>query len=195
VARPAAFWGWRHRLPDGFRLSVKAPRGLTHGRRLYAPEAWLARIAAGWHELGGNRAALLVQLAPSHTRDDARLACFLRQVPGWIRVAVEFRHHSWHCKEIFALLEDHGAAYCVMSGANLPCLPRATTDFACVRLPGPDHDYLYAGSYPDADLSWWAARAGERDRAGRDVFVYFNNDGDANAVRNARTLRAMLAPG
>ena len=82
-----------------------------------------------------------------------------------------------------------------MSGANLPCLLRATSDFAYVRLHGPDQDYLDAGSYPDADLSWWADRVGEWDRVGRDVFVYFNNDGDANAVRNARTLRAMLAPG
>jgi uncharacterized protein YecE (DUF72 family) len=27
---------------------------------------------------------------------------------------------------------------------------------------------------------------------GQDVFAYFNNDGNANAVRNARTLRALL---
>ena len=193
--RPAAFRGWRHRLPPGFRLSVKAPRGLTHGRRLYAPETWLRRIEAGWHELGGNRAVLLVQLAPSHTRDDARLGYFLGQVPGWIRVAVEFRHHSWHCQEIFALLAAHGAAYCVMSGAHLPCLLRATTDFVYVRMHGPDPDHLYAGSYPDADLKWWAGRIAEWDLAGQDVFVYFNNDGDANAVRNARTLRALLAAG
>ena len=26
------------------------------------------------------------------------------------------------------------------------------------------------------------------------MFVYFNNDGNANAVRNARTLHALLAP-
>jgi uncharacterized protein YecE (DUF72 family) len=63
--RPAAFRGWRDRLPEGFRLSVKAPRGLTHARKLYAPEAWLARIAVGWHELGEKRAMLLVQLPPS----------------------------------------------------------------------------------------------------------------------------------
>jgi uncharacterized protein YecE (DUF72 family) len=97
-------------LPDGFRLSVKAPRGLTHGRRLYAPETWIGRITAGWHELGAKRAVLLAQLAPSHTRDDARLAYFLQQVPGWIRVSAEFRHPSWHCGEVFALLEAHGAA-------------------------------------------------------------------------------------
>ena len=80
--RPAAFRSWRDRLPEGFRLSVKAPRGLTHARKLYTPETWLQRIQAGWHELGGKRAALLVQLPPSLQRDDTRLADFLGLVPG-----------------------------------------------------------------------------------------------------------------
>ena len=190
---PPAFGHWRQVLPDGFRLSVKAPRGLTHGRRLYAPETWVQRIGAGWHELADKRAALLVQLGPSHVRDDARLAYFLRLVPGWLRLAVEFRHPSWHCEEVFALLEAHGAAYCVMSGAHLPCILRATTDFVYVRMHGPDHHHLYAGSYSDADLTWWADRIREWNAAGKDVLVYFNNDGNANAVRNARTLRTLLA--
>jgi uncharacterized protein YecE (DUF72 family) len=80
-----------------------------------------------------------------------------------------------------------------MSGARLPCVLRVTAGFAYVRLHGPDHDQLYAGSYSDADLHWWAARLAEWDAAGTDVLAYFNNDGDANAVRNARTLRSMLA--
>jgi len=190
--RPSMFRSWRQRLPGGFLLSVKAPRGLTHARRLYEPETWVQRIAAGWHELGDKRAVLLVQLTPVLARDDARLAYFLRQVPGWIRVVVEFRHPSWHCEEVFALLEARSAAYYVMSGAHLPCILRSTTDLAYVRMHGPDHDHLYSGSYTDADLGWWAARIQEWDAAGKDVFVYFNNDGDANAVRNARTLRAKL---
>ncbi len=76
----------------------------------------------------------------------------------------------------------------MLSGANLPCVLRATTDFVYLRLHGPDHHQLYAGSYSDADLTWWAERIREWDAGGRDVFVYFNNDGDANAVRNARAL-------
>ena len=192
---PAQFSSWRRRLPAGFRLSVKAPRGLTHARKLLAPESWIERIAAGWHELDGGRAVLLVQLAPSHARDDARLDYFLRALPGWIRVAVEFRHPSWHCEETLALLAEHAAAYCVMSGADLPCLLRATTDFVYVRMHGPDQHHLYAGSYSDADLSWWADRVREWSGAGQDVFVYFNNDGDANAVRNARALQGQLAIG
>ena len=191
--RPSAFGSWRRKLPDGFRLSVKAPRGLTHGRKLYGPETWIQRIGAGWHELGDKRAVLLVQLAPAQVRDDARLAYFLRLVPDWIRVAAEFRHPSWHCEEVFSLLEAQGAAYCVMSGANLPCILRATADFTYVRMHGPDHQHLYAGSYSDTDLMWWASRIQEWHATGKDVFVYFNNDGNANAVRNARTLRALLS--
>ena len=80
-----------------------------------------------------------------------------------------------------------------MSGANVPCVLRATTDFAYVRMHGPVHHQLYAGSYSDADLQWWADRIREWGRTGQDVCVYFNNDGNANAVRNARTLQALLA--
>jgi uncharacterized protein YecE (DUF72 family) len=129
--RPAAFAGWRRRLPPGFRLSVKAPRGLTHARRLYGPESWTERLAAGWHELGDRRAVLLVQLPPAQQRDDARLAWFLGGLPPWLRVAVELRHPSWHDDEaVFHVLERHRAAYCVMSGAQLPCVLRSTADVA-----------------------------------------------------------------
>jgi uncharacterized protein YecE (DUF72 family) len=190
--RPATFASWRRRLPAGFQFSVKAPRGLTHGKRLYAPEAWIARIAACWHELADKRAVVLVQLAPDHARDDARLDYFLGRLPRWLRVAVELRHPSWVDESVFATLQRHGVAYCVTSGARLPCVLRATAPFVYLRLHGPDSQHLYAGSYSDADLRWWADRIGEWHAAGHEVFAYFNNDGGGNAVRNAESLRAFL---
>jgi uncharacterized protein YecE (DUF72 family) len=190
--RTATFAGWRRRLPPGFQLSVKAPRGLTHAKRLYAPETWVGRLTECWHELGDRRAVLLVQLAPTQERDDARLDFFLGLLPDWVRVTVEFRHPSWDDEAVYALLERHGAAYCVMSGAGLPCVLRATAPFVYVRLHGPDAGHLYAGSYPDTDLRWWADRVEEWARDGRDVYVYFNNDGEGHAVRNAETLRALV---
>ncbi|MCJ8503676.1 DUF72 domain-containing protein [Kocuria flava] len=193
--RDATFAGWRERLPEGFLLSVKAPRGLTHAKKLYAPEAWTGRITGAWHELGARRGVLLVQLPPALGRDDARLEHFLAGVPPWLRVAVEFRHDSWVHPGVFALLRRHGAAYCVMSGAGLPCVLEATAGFVYVRLHGPDHHHLYAGSYPEADLRWWADRIREWDAAGREVFVYFNNDGHGHAVRNALALRSLLGGG
>jgi uncharacterized protein YecE (DUF72 family) len=190
--RPAAFASWQQRLPTGFVMSVKAPRGLTHARKLLEPETWIERIAAGWHELDGKRAVLLVQLGPAQPRDDDRLGWFLRALPDWIRVAVEFRHASWHHEEVFALLQAHGAAYCVMSGAQLPCILRVTAPFSYLRLHGPDGHQLYAGSYSDDSMAWWADRIRDWIRQGTDVFAYFNNDGAAHAIRNARTLQAML---
>jgi uncharacterized protein YecE (DUF72 family) len=190
--RDAAFARWGRALPPGFRLSVKAPGLLTHVRRLYAPERWLGRIGRALARLGDRRGVLLVQLSPEFAVDEARLAYALAHVPPGLAVAVELRHPSWHRAGVFALLERHGAAYCVMSGAGLPCVLRATARVVYVRLHGPDPHHLYAGSYPEADLRWWAARVGEWDRAGHEVFVYFNNDGEGNAVRNAARLRTLL---
>jgi uncharacterized protein YecE (DUF72 family) len=190
--RDASFASWRRRLPEGFALSVKAPRGLTHARRLYAPETWVPRLTSAWHELGDRRAVLLVQLHPRHERDDVRLDYFLSRLPPWMRVAVEFRHPSWHHDDVYRLLERHGAAYCVMSGAHLPCVLRATAAFVYVRMHGADTGHLYAGSYSDDDLRWWADRVGEWAGAGREVFVYFNNDGHGHAVRNADRLREFV---
>jgi uncharacterized protein YecE (DUF72 family) len=190
--RTATFAGWRQRLPDGFLMSVKASRGLTHAKKLYAPEVWTERMSSCWHELGDKRGVLLVQLSPQHERDDARLEYFLARLPPWMRVAVEFRHPSWEHAGVYALLERAGAAYCVMSGANLPCNLLVTAGFAYVRLHGPDHRHLYAGSYSDSDLGWWADRIREWDAAGKDVYAYFNNDGEGNAVRNAWTLKRLL---
>ena len=185
---PARFAGWRRRLPPGFVMSVKAPRGLTHGKKLYAPEQWVDRIAAGWHELRDNRAVLLVQLPP-------------QQVPGRCPVGILPRPASVvgaggggvpapqlvH-DDVFDLLTRYQAAYCVMSGAGLPCVLRATAPVVYVRMHGPDPHHLYGGSYQDADLRWWADRVREWAAMGKDVYVYFNNDGDGNAVRNALTL-------
>jgi uncharacterized protein YecE (DUF72 family) len=189
--RDSAFQSWRRRLPDGFRMSVKAPRGLTHAKRLYAPEAWIDRIRRSWHELGDRRAVVLVQLPPGMPRDDVRLDYFLAALPDWLEVAVELRHPSWQHDDVFRLLEHHGASYCVMSGAGLPCVLRATSKTVYVRMHGPDHEHLYGGSYSDADLGWWAARCQEWAAEDREVFVYFNNDGDGNAVRNAATLQRL----
>ena len=190
--RDSAFRSWRRRLPDGFQLSVKAPGLLTHARRLYGPERWIERIHRSLSLLGDRRGPLLVQLSPLQEYDHARLAYFLERLPRELRVAVELRHPSWHHDAVFELLERHGAAYCMMSGAHLPCVLRATAGFVYARLHGPDTQHLYAGSYPDDDLRWWADRVREWEGQGRDVYIYFNNDGEGNAVRNAATLRWLL---
>jgi uncharacterized protein YecE (DUF72 family) len=154
----AVFSSWRNRLPHGFRMTVKASRALSHSKRLYGPEVWTQRMAEGMKRLGEKLGIWLVQLPPGLARDDARLWYFLQHIPPGLQTAIEFRHHSWHCDEVFSLLEQHGVAYCIMSGAGLPCVLRATSPFVYVRLHGPGWNQLYAGSYSDDDLRWFLGR-------------------------------------
>jgi uncharacterized protein YecE (DUF72 family) len=186
------FSSWYERLPEGFIVSAKASRGLTQFRKLNDPGPWLERMEAGLVRLKERRGVLLVQLPPHFGIDLDRLDRFLGVVPRGQRVAVEFRHPTWVVEETFAVLERHKAAYCVTSGANLPCVLRATADFVFVRLHGPDQRHMYAGSYSEDDLRWWADRIGEWN--GRDVFAYFNNDGYGHAVRNALRLKELVGP-
>ena len=80
-----------------------------------------------------------------------------------------------------------------MSGAKLPCVLRATSDLVYVRWHGPSAEHLYAGSYPDDDLRWWADRLREWERSGHRVYGFFNNDQFGYAAANALTLRELLA--
>ncbi|WP_163728433.1 DUF72 domain-containing protein [Mycobacterium gallinarum] len=191
--KDSTFEGWRDRLPDGFTMSVKAQRGLTHYRRLRSPEPWVERFERGWTALGDRREALLVQLHSEQERDDDRLSHFLTVMPEWIPVAMELRHPSWNDEAVYALLEQHGAAYVVMSGPGLACVPRATSSLVYIRLHGPPQDSIYAGSYTDDELREWADRIAGWHEEGRRVVVYFNNDLGGHAIRNARKLKDLLA--
>ncbi len=186
------FSTWHDRLPERFVVSAKASRGLTQFRKLNDPAPWLERMESGMRRLGEKRGVLLSQLPPHFGRDLDRLDHFLGVIPSGQRVAVEFRHPSWDTEETFAILERRGVAYCVTSGANLPCLLRATARFVYVRLHGPDPQHLYAGSYSESDLRWWADRISEWRSQDRDVLAYFNNDGHGHAVRNALRLRELV---
>jgi uncharacterized protein YecE (DUF72 family) len=190
----AAFAGWRKRLPDGFTMSVKAHRGLTHFRRLKSAEPWVERFERCWEALGDRTEALLVQLHPELERDDARLDHFLGIMPRSIPVAMELRHPSWNDPAVFSLLERHRAAYVVMSGAGLTCVPRATSDLAYVRMHGSAQDPLYSGSYSDDELREWADRVMAWHDEGKRVDVYFNNDLGGHAVRNACRLKDLVTP-
>ena len=142
--------------------------------------------------LGDRAGPLLLQLPPGMERDEGRLDHVLARMPSTIRVAVEFRHASWLDERVFGVLERHGAAYVVMSGAHLPCVLRATADLVYVRWHGPDAEHLYAGSYSEDDLRWWADRLREWQGAGHRVRGYFNNDQFGYAALNALRLDELL---
>jgi uncharacterized protein YecE (DUF72 family) len=186
------FRRWRDATPPEFRFALKAHRYLTHNRKLKDPLGPI-RVerdrAAG---LGGKLAAVLWQLPHNFRCNLERLEGFARALRAWrtVRHAIEFRHPSWFCEEVAARMAAHRLAVCQSDAADWPCWEAVTTDFVYVRLHG--HTVTYASSYPDAALRAWARKIRRWMRERRDVHVYFDNDAEGAAPRNALRLIELL---
>ncbi|MDH6571452.1 uncharacterized protein YecE (DUF72 family) [Streptomyces sp. SAI-117] len=187
------FEAWRERVPGDFVVAVKASRYLTHIKRLKDPEEPVHRLMSHAEGLGDRLGPVLLQLPPTLRADtellDACLACF----PTSVRVAVEPRHSSWWTPETRKVLETRGAALCWADVRARPVTPLwRTTDWGYVRF----HEGRARAwpSYGRRSLETWAARIGETWAGSEDVYVYFNNDPNGAAVRNAKTFTSLCQP-
>lgn len=127
-----------------------------------------------------------------------------------IRYAVEIRRPEFVVPEFLELLRRHNIAFCFADTAGRwPYTEDLTADFVYVRLHGAEE--LYASGYTDSMLDWWASRVrawrdgrqppdarhvlklrAARAKAGRDVYVYFDNDAKVKAPFDAMKLADRL---
>ncbi|HEY8377858.1 MAG TPA: DUF72 domain-containing protein [Nannocystis sp.] len=181
---PEVFAAWRAATPADFRVVAKLSRFLSHMKRLRDPEEPVRRFLAHAAPLGDRLGPVLLQLPTAMTCDRERLEHFLAVWPPEPRLAIELRHPSWFAPEIFALLSRHRVALCLTDIDGRPHQPLVrTADWGYVRLHRGRAAPLPC--YGDRPLRAWAERITDlwSDRA--DVFVYFNNDPHACAVRDA----------
>ncbi len=186
----AAFANWHHSSPPGFTFAVKVSRFITHIKRLKDSEQPVATFLDRAGGLGEKLGPLLYQLPPNMPRDDERLASFLSILPEGLRHVVEFRHQSWLEEGVFQILRNYNTGLCVFDMPGLCCPVLATADFAYIRLHGSTG--LYWSCYSDDELADWARKLAGLATKLKAVYVYFNNDAEAFAVRNAVTLRDYL---
>ena len=186
----ATFAHWSRRLPDGFRMAVKASRYLTHVKRLRAPAEPLSRLWSRAERLGSHLGPMLYQLPPRWHPDRERLLAFLAALPGGREQAIEFRDRSWYRAGLMTALEDAHVALCLhdMPGSASPTQPIGP--FAYVRFHGAGT--RYGGRYSSQRLSAWATRLVEWREAGIASWVYFNNDIDGHAIDDALRLRSFV---
>ncbi|MBI4462343.1 MAG: DUF72 domain-containing protein [Acidobacteria bacterium] len=188
------FRWWRQQTPAGFVFAVKASRYITHMKKLKDSRQPLRKFLSHAEALGAKLGPILFQLPPRWRRDTARLKNFLQALPRRHRFAFEFRDPSWFHREVYRLLEQHNAAFCVFDLAGLQSPRTLTADFTYLRLHGPA-EQKYAGCYTREQLRAWlrACEAWAKEGA-QEVFVYFDNDQAGYAARNALELVALLEP-
>ena len=186
------FASWRERVTGDFVMTVKASRYLTHVRRLRDPAEPTRRLLEAAAGLGDRLGPVLLQLPPDLRADPELLAEGLRQFPPTVRVTVECRHESWWTDEVRAVLTAANAALCWAdrSGSAVTPLWR-TADWGYLRLHAGDGAPW--PSYREATLSTWAERIMATWAGHGDVFVYFNNDQNGAAPRDAARLAAAVA--
>jgi len=186
---PESFDRWRDVVPDDFLFAVKASRYISHIRRLREASGSVALFLERAERLGPRLGPILFQLPPTYAADVPVLRRFLGELPAGHRWVVEFRHPSWHVAEVYDTLADHDVALCIPVGGRVRPDLVTTASFVYVRMHAGEGP---GGGFTPEQLQWWAGRLRALAKAGRDRFVYFNNDPGGHAPRDARTLLGLL---
>jgi uncharacterized protein YecE (DUF72 family) len=185
LQRPESYAKWAAETPEDFVFSLKAPRFITHIRRLKDARAPLANfLASGPLRLGAKLGPILWQLPPNFKFDPKRIETFLKMLPhdttsaaamarrhdkrvsgrAWmktdahrpLRHAMEIRHASFAVPEFIELLRAYDVALVCADTVEWPRLMDITSDFVYCRLHGSEE--LYASGYDAGSLDHWAVR-------------------------------------
>lgn len=216
LQRPSSWERWRDRTPDGFRFAVKGPRFLTHIKRLGDIDAPLANfLASGVLALGPKLGPMLWQLPPNLHYDEDLVGRFLAKLPTTtgaalalaqrrearmtgrevlrihadvpLRHAIEPRSHSFSDDRFIDQCRAAGVAIVLGDNAGRwPMFDVATTDFAYARLHGDTE--LYTSGYDAPAIARWAEWVRAHLAAGRETYVYFDNDAKVRAPLDAIAL-------
>jgi uncharacterized protein YecE (DUF72 family) len=182
---------WVEQTPEEFCFAIKASRYLTHVKRLSDVGQGIEKLYEPLAPLrdAGRLGATLWQLPENFHRDDDRLAGLLDALPAG-RHALEIRHPSWLAEDVFALLRANDVALVLGDHPERRFeSQRATTGWRYVRMHYGGRGRR--GNYSETELREWAERF-HRWRATDELFVYFNNDWEGFAPRNALWLQRRL---
>lgn len=184
--------GWRASTTDDFVFTVRVPREVTHVDRLGMPVR-VAQFVEVLSILGPRLGCVLFTTPPSFECDTARFAAVLDVMPPGVRTAWEFRHPSWICPDVLALLAERNSAPVVVEThdgtASAELLPggalaeRWAFEFVYVR--------FRRESYTYADLIVWGEILGDVIGEDRDVYAFFRQSPEAPAYATA--LHELLA--
>lgn len=188
------FQQWQGETPPEFKFTIKGSRYITHVKRFRDSRDAVRRFFGPAKELGDKLAVTLWQTPPNFPRDldvlDEFLSVLKEEAPAGIRQTFEFRSKDWLTEETYAILDSRGCGVVIPDSDRYPAAENiVTSGFVYVRFHGRTADGY---NYTDSELMPWSEKIKKWLADGHDVFVYFNNDTEANAVRNAATLKNMI---
>jgi uncharacterized protein YecE (DUF72 family) len=177
--------GWATQTPSPYKLTLKAPRRITHDSRLKNAGALVASFCQVAASLGDKLGALLFQLPPNLKKDLGLFDAFLAELPPKLCAAFEFRHASWLDDDVFSRLASRNLALCVADSEKMETPLQVTADYAYFRLRDE--------GYSPADIARWGDDIARATGHLRDVFVYFKHEESGKGPEFANLMMRQLA--
>jgi uncharacterized protein YecE (DUF72 family) len=186
----AVFKSWYQRSSPDFTFSVKAPRLVTHYKRMNECEQLLTdfyeRVSEGLKEKTG---CVLFQFPPRFDYTTDRLDKIINNLNPRFPNVVEFRNSSWWNKDVYKILGENNITFSGMSHPDLPETIVENTPMLYYRMHGVPQ--LYSSPYSLAYLKKMVKTIKSSVKI-KNAFIYFNNDIGGNATKNAEEMIAML---
>jgi uncharacterized protein YecE (DUF72 family) len=186
---------WEKMVPAGFLFSVKGNRIITHVKKLKDIENLLKRFLTIISLFGRKLGPVLFQLPPSFAFKKERLNEFCKVLSSQNiiekgKFSIEMREKSWLNEETFSILKFYGISLCFSDYPELEVSSPLTSSFAYIRRHGPSS--LYSSCYTEKEIEEDSRFILELIREKKDVFIYYNNDAYAWAVKNALQLKEKI---
>jgi uncharacterized protein YecE (DUF72 family) len=182
---------WYTKSPAGFVFTVKAPRSITHFKKLLNAKHLLADfyevIETGLKEKLG---CVLFQFPPNFAYSEDHLQRILGTLDPSFKNVVEFRHASWWNADAFRLLSRNHIIFCGMSHPDFPTEIVSNSTHIYYRMHGDTQ--LYASNYSDNELQDFGERLTTILNPAGKAYIYFNNDINGCATENANYLQRIL---
>ncbi len=176
--------GWAAATPSPFKLTLKAPRRITHDSRLKNCGDLVSTFCRVAGTLDDKLGALLFQLPPNAKKDLPLFDAFLGELPPKVRAAFEFRHQSWLDDDVFSRLAARNLALCIADSEKMSTPVRVTADYAYFRLRDE--------GYTPGDIVRWGETMAREAASCQDVFVYFKHEDEGKGPEFARLLMDAL---
>ena len=181
---------WTKKVPKRFLFCPKISRYLTHMKKLHDPEESLQRFFEIFAPMKNQMGPVLVQL-PKMVKFKYDLAehffKLLANKYHQYQFVLEIRHPTWLEEESLNLLAKYEIGLVIsQSGDRFPYTEMVTSKNIYVRFHGPVA--LYASSYSDEDLKYFARKFKAWVKEGHEIWAFFNNDIHGYAPKDALRL-------
>jgi uncharacterized protein YecE (DUF72 family) len=175
---------WAGEVPEDFTFVLKAPQRITHQKRLAGAEEDVRHFLEVASVLGSRLGPLLFQLPPYFKKDVEKLHAFFEVIPRGTRVALEVRHDSWLTDDVYTVLRENDAAFCLSDTDEV-----ADPDKLLVPTSSWGYLRLRRTEYSDADLRAWRKRV--EGQAWSDAYVFFKHEDEGKGPAFAKQFLAM----